>query len=353
LVGAKLFTYLAGSTTKVTVYKNSSGSSSHTNPIVLDANGRPASPVFLLSGQTYKFVLAPSNDTDPPGSPYYTWDNVSAINDVTAPAQDEWVSGPTPTYVSATQFTVAGDQTSLFQVNRRIKAIIGAGTVYGYISVSAFGALTTVTVVLDSGTLDSGLTAVSYALLSATNPSYPSNVVTLAGTQILTNKTLTSPAITTPVITSATGIGQALVKRKTADESVTSSTALQNDDHLTFAIAANEEWTAFFSIDGGDNLVTTGLNFAVTVPAGATLDARATCSQSDSTGTLSGNSTASASVLWSPTVFGGLKFHITGALWVLNGANAGSVTIQWAQGSSSLTALTLKKGSSLVAYRIA
>jgi hypothetical protein len=168
-----------------------------------------------------------------------------------------------------------------------------------------------------------------------------------------TTDTLTNKTLTTPVINSATGIGQALVKRKTADESVTSSTALQNDDHLTFAIAANEEWTAFFSIDGGDNLVTTGLNFAVTVPAGATLDARATCSQSDSTGTLSGNSTASASVLWSPTVFGGLKFHITGALWVLNGANAGSVTIQWAQGSSSLTALTLKKGSSLVAYRIA
>jgi len=44
--------------------------------------------------------------------------------------------------------------------------------------VSAFAAVTTVTVVLDSGTLDSGLSAVSYGLLSATNPSIPTLTIT-------------------------------------------------------------------------------------------------------------------------------------------------------------------------------
>jgi len=40
-----------------------------------------------------------------------------------------------------------------------------------------------------------------------------------------------------------------IAKRKTADESVTnagSGTTLQDDDHLTFSIAAAEEWIADF-----------------------------------------------------------------------------------------------------------
>jgi microcystin-dependent protein len=50
---------------------------------------------------------------------------------------------------------------------------VTAGTVYGRISASAFASVTTVTVVLDSGALDSGLSAVSYGLISPTNTSAP------------------------------------------------------------------------------------------------------------------------------------------------------------------------------------
>lgn len=206
LSGAKLFTYTAGSSTKVTTYKNNTGSASHANPIVLDSDGRPESPIWLVGGTSVKFVLAPSNDTDPPASAIETWDNVDGVNDITAvddSSLNEWIVGPTPTYVSATQFTVAGDQTSYFEVNRRVKCVVSAGTVYGYVSVSAYTTLTTVTVVLDSGSLDSGLSSVSYSILGTTNPSYPQNIVTLAGTQTLTNKTLTSPTIATPTITGA------------------------------------------------------------------------------------------------------------------------------------------------------
>ena len=76
-VGYKLFTYLAGTTTKTPVYTDIDGLTPHTNPIILNANGFPPSPIFLTKASPYKFVLAPSTDTDPPSSPLYTANNVS------------------------------------------------------------------------------------------------------------------------------------------------------------------------------------------------------------------------------------------------------------------------------------
>ena len=156
-VGYQLFFYVAGSTsTKQTTYTTSTGVTANANPLVLNALGEPATECWFTAGQSYKVVLAPSTDTDPPSSPVWSVDNLRGINDTTITI-DQWVAGPAPTYIGATQFSLVGDQTSTFQVGRRIKATVTAGTVYGRISVSAFAAVTTVTVVMDSGALDSGL----------------------------------------------------------------------------------------------------------------------------------------------------------------------------------------------------
>lgn len=177
-VGAKLFTYVAGSSTKVTTTKDSAGVSSHTNPIILNARGEPADgagasqAIWQAGGSLTKLVLAPANDSDPPLSAISTWDNLSGINDTTTTI-DQWITGPTPTFVSATQFTLVGDQTTIFHVGRRIKATVTAGTFYGAITVSAYTSLTTITVLLDSGALDSGLSTVAYGVLTAVNPSVP------------------------------------------------------------------------------------------------------------------------------------------------------------------------------------
>lgn len=176
--GAKLFVYTGGSSTKTTVYKDSAGASQHANPIVLNTRGEPADtggasqPIWQAGGAAVKFVLAPSTDTDPPVSPISTWDNIAGINDASVTV-DQWASGPTPTYVGATSFTLIGDQTSTFHVGRRVKTTNSGGTIYGTITVSAYTTLTTITVVNDSGSLDVGLSAVSYGLLSATGPSVP------------------------------------------------------------------------------------------------------------------------------------------------------------------------------------
>jgi hypothetical protein len=75
--GVKLFTYEAGTTTKLATYTDAAGSVSHSNPIVMNAAGRPSSPIFLQA-RSYKFVLASSSDTDPPATPLWTADNVAA-----------------------------------------------------------------------------------------------------------------------------------------------------------------------------------------------------------------------------------------------------------------------------------
>lgn len=71
----KLFTYAAGTTTKLSTYSDVNLSSANANPIVLDSAGRAT---IFLSAASYKFVLASSTDTDPPTSPIWTVDSVSA-----------------------------------------------------------------------------------------------------------------------------------------------------------------------------------------------------------------------------------------------------------------------------------
>lgn len=164
--GWKIYTYVAGSSTLATTYTTSAGNVAQSNPIVLNSLGLPTTgQIWLTEGVSYKLVLTNAADVV-----QKTEDNLSGINDVSV-SQDQWVSGPTPTYISATSFSLVGDQTSTFQVGRRVKTTNSGGTIYSVISASAFGAVTTVTVVNDSGTLDSGLSAVSYGLISSLNTS--------------------------------------------------------------------------------------------------------------------------------------------------------------------------------------
>ncbi|MBS0449946.1 MAG: hypothetical protein JSS14_01415 [Proteobacteria bacterium] len=168
LSGGTIEVYLAGSSTPATTYSDQAGLSPNTWPIVLNTLGvNNQGAVWLLGGFTYKFVIKDST-----GVVQRTIDNVQGINDLTA-GFDQWVLFPgAPTYVSATSFTVAGDQTQIFQASRRVKTTNTGGTVYSTIASSAYVAPnTTITVRNDSGALDSGLSQVSYGLISIQNSS--------------------------------------------------------------------------------------------------------------------------------------------------------------------------------------
>lgn len=60
MVAAKLYTYQNGTTTPHVTYKDADGSTSNTNPIILDARGEAV--LFLDADQVYTFVLKDVND---------------------------------------------------------------------------------------------------------------------------------------------------------------------------------------------------------------------------------------------------------------------------------------------------
>jgi len=168
LNGGKLFCYEAGTTTNKTTYQDDAGLSAHANPIILDSAGRAPEEVWGTTG-AYKLVLKTSAD-----SIIWTRDDIAGINDTAETAASEWIaSGLTPTYVSATSFTLAGDQTTIFHVGRRIKTADTGGTDYATITASSYSdPTTTLTVNVDgAGAIDSGLSSVQYGLISRANSS--------------------------------------------------------------------------------------------------------------------------------------------------------------------------------------
>jgi hypothetical protein len=185
--GAYLFFYAANSSTKQNTYNSSTGGVANSNPITLNSRGEPGVEVWGTVGQTYKIILAPSTDADPPVSPIWTEDNIAPINDTTS-SVDEWVdSGLTPTFIGVSSFSFAGDQTTRYTIGDRLKFTVTAGTVYGRITSSAFTTLTTVTLQMDgSQALDSGLSAVAVSIQRATVLSKPERIATAAGTDTYT-----------------------------------------------------------------------------------------------------------------------------------------------------------------------
>lgn len=63
LSGGKIYTYAAGTTTPQTTYTSSSGSTAHTNPIILDSAGRvPGGEIWLTDPLSYKFTIQNSTN---------------------------------------------------------------------------------------------------------------------------------------------------------------------------------------------------------------------------------------------------------------------------------------------------
>lgn len=200
LASGTLNTYLAGTTTNKATFKDNAGAASHTNPIVLGANGRvPDDALWLDNDQDYKFVLKDSG-----GTTIYTLDNIAAIVPPTTVTVSEWVTGPTPSFIDTTSFSVGGDHTSTLHIFRRLR-LTDSSTLYASITAVSYSAgtgLTTVTVIVDGGTsLTNNLAVISYSITSAVNTSVPSGIdmditaVTLSGsTGVL--QTYTLPANT-------------------------------------------------------------------------------------------------------------------------------------------------------------
>lgn len=96
LAGGKIFTYTAGTTTPEATYTSVSGGTAHTNPIVLNSEGRVVSEIWLTESVSYKFILTNSANVQ-----IGTYDDISGVNDLT-------VSGISWANVTGTPTTLAG-----------------------------------------------------------------------------------------------------------------------------------------------------------------------------------------------------------------------------------------------------
>lgn len=70
LVGGKVYTYAAGTTTPLATFQDSTGLVSNTNPIILDSRGE--ANIWLSPSLAYKFILKDPND-----APIWTVDNIN------------------------------------------------------------------------------------------------------------------------------------------------------------------------------------------------------------------------------------------------------------------------------------
>jgi len=75
LAGGLINTYQAGTVTTSATYTTNAGNVANTNPIQLDSSGHPPFEIWLVQGQSYKFVLTDSLGLNP-----ITYDNIQGID---------------------------------------------------------------------------------------------------------------------------------------------------------------------------------------------------------------------------------------------------------------------------------
>ena len=142
LNGGLVYTYQAGSTTPLASYTTISGNIANTNPIVLDAAGRPPTDVWLTYGVFYKFVVKTSAAVT-----IGTYDNIYGIVGVQASVGTTIPTGVISLWYGAIGSVPVGwylcDGTN-GTPDLRDKFIVGAGSTY---SVAATGGSTDAIVV--------------------------------------------------------------------------------------------------------------------------------------------------------------------------------------------------------------
>ncbi|QZE11627.1 hypothetical protein SEA_KARP_30 [Streptomyces phage Karp] len=154
--------------------------------------------------------------------------------------------------------------------------------------------------------------------------------------------------------TGATGTNNTTIVRKTADEQVTNSTTVQDDDHFVIAVEANSTY-AIDSFMMFESDAAADIKFTFTGPAGSTI-------YFTSDGVSAGNSNNIGSVKMdanaggAETVLGGFvgtRTTMRPAGIIVTGGTAGSLTFRWAQNALSATPTTLYANSWLRIQKMA
>ena len=119
LVGGLIWFYEAGTTTPAIAYTGPDESTAWSNPIVLNARGEAGGEIWLDSETAYKIILEyPPLNGDTHGVVISTFDNITGVYVAPEPTVSaNWVqyTASNPVYLTSTSFSLAGDQTLIFQ----------------------------------------------------------------------------------------------------------------------------------------------------------------------------------------------------------------------------------------------
>lgn len=143
----------------------------------------------------------------------------------------------------------------------------------------------------------------------------------------------------------ASGGGMSLIVKETT-ESVINSTTLQDDDELLFAVAANEVWQ-FEGVLIVDASSAPDIKLTFTGPSGA-VGSYGCISQDTSNNTVVGAATLGSST-GIATAAQNKMIRYWGAIH--NGANAGNLTLQWAQNTLDAGAQVYVRAGSYIKYQ--
>ena len=366
----KVYTYIGGTATPLDTYDAATGVA-NTNPIILDSAGMCD---MWLGPYTYKFEITDSADV-----PIQTIDGVSAIpltnvdllitgtagenltmgnsvylSDGTVGTAGRWYKTDSDVAASSTlaRYTgfapadISSGAAGSIQIQGKVTGLAGltVGAVH-YCSATAGGVTATPPAnakpigVADSTT--SLIIPAGTAEATATVPGIVSTgTQTFGGVKTLVSPTFTtggswtgSPSLTSPVFAALpTGIGATVINRCTSTVTVNNSTALVNSTGLAFSVLANTDYVFNFVV----HFVTpSGANFKCTL----TGPAAPTAVHFGGTPVVGGavadvvNATAFATnfvMTVTPTI--PIMMLISGIL--RNGANAGTVQLQFAQNTT-------------------
>jgi hypothetical protein len=266
LVGGKIYTYSAGTTTPLATYTNSGGGTANTNPIILNSLGQ--ADIWLAASSTYKFSVYTSADVL-----LYTVDNIATPIDylslVTSLASPPPIGSTTPNTGAFTTLTATtGAITTLTSTTGNITTV-NATTVNATTSTTT-GVTTTGTLTFSGG---GSMTKLAEPAIKPITASVSANALTVTlnpTTLDFRSATLGSGTVVSRSILSA-------ISTTVSSGSTLGTTSAQQSRIVVLAIDnAGTVELAVVNIAGGNDLTETGLISTTAEGGGGAADSAST-----------------------------------------------------------------------------